>query len=648
MTLHIQQVGKHFGEQSLFDNVTFQVSTDSRLALVGRNGCGKSTLLKMLMGLEDPSAGSFRRSPGLLVNYLSQEPHLNLDNTLLEECQTVFAHVDGLQQEETEILEQLGTADAAEQERLLERLSDVQAALERYNPEQIEGTIHRTLQGLGFESDQYTQLTRSFSGGWRMRINLAKVLLEGADILLLDEPTNHLDLEACEWLEAFLSNYQGGIVVVSHDRHFLDRMTTQTAELEQGRLTLYPGNYSAYQQLKAEQQAAQLSAYERQQKEITKQQAFVDKFRASARRSTQAKSRERQLDKMERIEAPTDDKRKITLRFPPPEPSGREVLTIQDLRKQFTETPLFNGVNAVLERDQRVFLLGGNGAGKTTFLRLLLGLDTPDTGSVNQGHNLKLGYFSQQQLETLDGESTPMATVHDAYPDMTHTEVRTLLGQFLFSGDSVFKKVEVLSGGEKSRLALAKLMLSGANTLLLDEPTNHMDLPAKERMMEAFRQFQGTQLIISHDRHLIQGLATHIWELYAGQLICYEGDYTFYLRHKEARRAQVDARHEKAKRQAAASAAAKEKQEAKASSVSQKESFAKKPPKGVSEKDLKRLEKAIVQTEEELASVHQQLVDPVLQTDYEALSQLSKQAEELQEQLSELNTQWESMASLFA
>jgi ATP-binding cassette subfamily F protein 3 len=363
-----------------------------------------------------------------------------------------------------------------------------------------------------------------------MRMSLGKILLQEPDLLLLDEPTNHLDLETIEWLETYLKGLTTPMVIVSHDREFLDRLCTQIVETERGVSTTYLGNYSAYLQQKAEQQEAQLSAYERQQKELEKQQAFVDRFRASATRSTQAKSREKQLEKIERIEAPESGLRTLHFRFPPSPRSGREVVIIKDLTHAYGDKILFLGAELLIERGDRVSFLGPNGCGKSTLLHLIVGMEKPTDGIVKLGdHNVIPSYFEQNQAEALDLQKTVMETIHDEVPDWTNEEVRTLLGRFLFSGDMVFKQVAALSGGEKARLALAKMLLQPANLLILDEPTNHLDIPAKEMLEEALQHYDGTVIIVSHDRYFISKVANKIVEIRDGELRLYRGDYHYYL-----------------------------------------------------------------------------------------------------------------------
>ncbi len=634
MSIQLNEIAKHFAAHTLFEGLSLQVGEKSRIGLIGRNGCGKSTVLKLIMGQLEPDAGNIFRSPGIRVNYLSQEPRITPHLTLEEEMHGVFTEINALRAKEHELIRKLELPDQPEDKHmaLAHQLDTLHRELERLDAQDISARIGRTLKGLGFSLAEHRQKTGDFSGGWQMRISLAKVLLTGADILLLDEPTNHLDLDACEWLEGFLREYPGGLVIVSHDRRFLDQVTTETAELENGRLKVWPGNYTAHLSLKTAELEQQSSAYERQQKELTKQMAFVERFRASATRSTQAKSREKQLEKIERLEAPTQETRRMAMRFPPPQPSGRQVLTLRGISKAYGDKTIFSKLDASLERRQRVFLLGANGTGKTTLLRLILGLEPAADGSVEMGHNVITGYFSQNQLDTLDPDLSPFDTMERACPRLTNTELRSLLGRFLFTGDEVFKPVSVLSGGEKSKLALARLMMSGPNLLLLDEPTNHMDIPSKDVLTEALHEYEGSILCISHDRYFIQDLATHIWEIHNGHLLTYAGDYDYYLAKRDELRAQ-----------AADDTAPRVGRKAETPARPSKPASPLKARKEL-EKQLKKVERDILALESEIGDLGEKMNDPALQQDYPQLQAISETAARKQKQLATLNAEWTELA----
>ncbi|HEY9649029.1 MAG TPA: ABC-F family ATP-binding cassette domain-containing protein, partial [Coleofasciculaceae cyanobacterium] len=429
-----------------------------------------------------------------------------------------------------QVQREMETAEAQELDRLIHKLDRLHRQFDAMDGYGLEAQIEKILPEMGFEPEDGDRLVSAFSGGWQMRMSLGKILLQKPDLLLLDEPTNHIDLETIEWLETYLKGLKTPMVIVSHDREFLDRLCNQIVETERGVSTTYLGNYSAYLQQKAELKEAQLNAYERQQKELEKQQAFVERFRASATRSTQAKSREKQLEKIERIEAPIAGVRTLHFRFPPAPRSGREVVKIKDLVHTYDDKILFLGAELLIERGDRIAFLGPNGAGKSTLLRLIMGLEPPTEGTVELGqHNVIPGYFEQNQAEALDLSKTVMETIHDEVPDWKNEDVRTLLGRFLFSGDTVFKKVEALSGGEKARLALGKMLLQPVNLLILDEPTNHLDIPAKEMLEEAIQNYDGTVIIVSHDRYFISQVANKIVEIRDGEFRTYLGDYHYYL-----------------------------------------------------------------------------------------------------------------------
>jgi ATP-binding cassette subfamily F protein 3 len=543
MTIRLTNVSKSFATNTLFENLSLEINAKDRIGLIGRNGCGKSTLFLIIMGQVRSDEGAIYRAPNLRINYLSQEPKITPGLTLYEEMRSVFSEVKTLMDEEAELICKLGEQVESEEKHmaLAERLMVVHEEMGRLDAYNLDARIGRILKGLGFSLSEYERQSSDFSGGWQMRINLGKVLLEGADILLLDEPTNHLDMEACEWLENFLMEYPGGLVIASHDRRFLDKVTNKIAEMESKGLKVWNGNYSEHLVQKAEALENITAAHGRQQKELAKQEEFVQRFKASASRGTQAKSREKQLAKIDRIELPPPDTKRMTVKFPPPEPSGKEVLTLRNISKSFGDKTLFKGLDGIIERKQRIFLLGENGCGKTTLMRIMQGLETADTGDIQLGYNVNIGYFSQKQLETLELSLSVFQTMQKACPDMHDTELRGLLGRFLFKGDQAFKPASQLSGGEKSKLALAKLMMSGANTLFLDEPTNHMDIPSKDAMTEALGDYEGTILCISHDRHFIQTLATDIWEIHNGRLLTYCGDYDYYLYKREEMRDTVSA-----------------------------------------------------------------------------------------------------------
>lgn len=557
--LRLEHISKIYPTGEVLKDVNWEVKPGDRIGLVGVNGAGKSTQLKIIAGVIEPTAGEVIRPASLHIAYLTQEFEVDPTRTVKEELWRAFGEVNDVHESLTQVHRDLESANPEQLDKLIHKMDRLQRQFEALNGYGLEAQIEKILPEMGFEQSDGDRLVSAFSGGWQMRMSLGKILLQKPDLLLLDEPTNHLDLETIEWLETYLKGLTTPMVIVSHDREFLDRLCTQIVETERGVSNTYLGNYSAYLLQKAEAQTVQLSAYERQQKELEKQQAFVDRFRASATRSTQAKSREKQLDKIERVEAPTGGLRTLHFRFPPAPRSGREVVLIEDLVHTYDEKILFLEANLLIERGDRIAFLGPNGAGKSTLLRLITGMEPPTEGTVKLGdHNVILGYFEQNQAEALELTKTVMETIHDEVPDWDNQEVRTLLGRFLFSGDTVYKKVAALSGGEKARLALAKMLLRPANLLILDEPTNHLDIPAKEMLEESIQHYDGTVIVVSHDRYFISQVANKIVEIRDGEFRIYRGDYHYYLdkiaEEKEQARLEAIAAEKAAKKAAKATA----------------------------------------------------------------------------------------------
>lgn len=551
--LRLEHISKIYPTGEILKDINWEVKPEERVGLVGVNGAGKSTQLKIVMGEVEPTSGQVIRPANLHIAYLSQEFEVDPGRTVREEFWTVFTEANEVQHNLAQVQREMETADGDQLDRLIRKLDNLQRKFEALDGYTLEAQIEKILPEMGFLPEDGDRAVSSFSGGWQMRISLGKILLQSPDILLLDEPTNHLDLATIEWLETYLKGLKTPMVIISHDREFLDRLCTKIVETERGVSTTYLGNYSAYLQQKEEAKAALVSAYENQQKEIEKQQVFIERFRASATRSTQAKSREKQLEKIEKIEAPISDLRTLHFRFPPSPRSGLEVVKIEDLVHSYNDNILFLGAKLLIERGDRIAFLGPNGAGKSTLLRLIMGMEKADDGEVSLGkHNVIPGYFEQNQAEALDLQKTVMETIHDEVPEWKNEEVRTLLGRFLFTKDTVFKKVEALSGGEKARLALAKMLLRPANLLILDEPTNHLDIPAKEMLEQAISHYDGTVIIVSHDRYFISQVANKIVEIRDGELIAYAGDYHYYLskieEEKEKDRQRIEAEKKASKK----------------------------------------------------------------------------------------------------
>ena len=562
--LRLEHICKIYPTGEVLKDVNWEVNAGERVGLVGVNGAGKSTQLKIITEEIEPTAGEIIRRASLHIAYLTQEFEVEPTRTVREEFWTVFTEANQVQLSLAQVERDMATAEGDRLDELINKLDKLQRRFEALDGYGLEAQIEKILPEMGFSLEDGDRLVSSFSGGWQMRMSLGKILLQDPDLLLLDEPTNHLDLETIEWLENYLKGLKTAMVIISHDREFLDRLCTKIVETERGVSTTYLGNYSAYLQQKEEAQIAQLSAFERQQKEIAKQQVFVERFRASATRSTQAKSREKQLEKIDRIDAPTANLRQVSFQFPAAPRGGQEVVTISDLTHTYNDNILFLGAELAVERGDRIAFVGPNGAGKSTLLRMIMGAETPEEGEVTIGqHNIIPSYFEQNQAEALDLQKTVMETIHDEVPEWKNTEVRSLLGNFLFSGETVFKKVEALSGGEKARLALAKMLLQPANLLILDEPTNHLDIPAKQMLEKATGDYDGTMIIVSHDRYFISQVANKIVEIRDGELIAYDGNYQYYLEKLEEEK-QRELRRIEAEKKAAKKAAKAAKKKAKA------------------------------------------------------------------------------------
>jgi ATP-binding cassette subfamily F protein 3 len=557
--LRLERIGKIYPTGEVLRDVSWEVKAGDRIGLVGVNGAGKSTQLRIIAGLEEASSGQVVKQGDPRIAYLQQEFDVDPRRTVRQELFQAFgeaAEVLNRQQEVEEAMAGPLAADDPEHlDALIRELGELQSRFEALHGYELDARIDRLLPTIGFSPEGAEQQVGDYSGGWQMRMALGKILLQEPDLLLLDEPTNHLDVETIQWLETYLQGQTVPLVVISHDRAFLDRVCNQIVETERGVSRSYLGNYSQHLEQKRLEREAGQAAFERQQKELASQQAYIDRFRASATRSTQAKSREKLLEKVERIEAPLESVGGPSFRFPPAPRSGRQVAVIEDLTHSYGERILFLGAHLEVERGDRIAFVGPNGAGKSTLLRLVMGLEQPDEGLASVGeHNVIAGYFEQNQAEALDLSRTVIDTLYEAVPDWTQTQGRSLLGSFCFSNDDVFKEVGKLSGGEKARLALALMLLTPCNLLVLDEPTNHLDIPAKQMLEEALLAYEGSALLVSHDRYFIARVANRIVELRDGELVLYRGDYAYYLERKreeaEDDRRAGQAQASEAKRQA--------------------------------------------------------------------------------------------------
>ena len=566
--LRLERIGKIYPTGEVLRDVTWEVKAGDRIGLVGVNGAGKSTQMKIIAGVEEPTSGQVVRQGEPRIAYLQQEFDVDPSRSVREELFQAFGEAAEVLNRQRQVEEAMGSEQAATDpdhlDELIHELGRLHSRFEALHGYELEARIDKLLPTIGFTPEGAEQLVGDYSGGWQMRIALGKILLQEPDLLLLDEPTNHLDVETIQWLEGYLVQQTAALVVISHDRTFLDRICNQIVETERGISRSYLGNYSQHLEQKALEREATQAAFERQQKELSAQQAYIDRFRASATRSTQAKSREKLLDKVERLEAPIETVGGPRFRFPDAPRSGRLVADIRDLTHSYGDQILFLGANLEVERGDRIAFVGPNGAGKSTLLRLVMGMEEPEGGGyAGLGeHNVVAGYFEQNQAEALDLSKTVIDTIFEVVTDWTQTQVRSLLGSFCFSNESVFKEAGKLSGGEKARLALALMLLKPCNLLVLDEPTNHLDIPAKQMLEDALIAYEGGVLVVSHDRYFISRVANKIVEIRDGELVPYLGNYAYYLEKKEEE-AELAAQAERDRAKAAKQAAERAKQQAK-------------------------------------------------------------------------------------
>jgi ATP-binding cassette, subfamily F, member 3 len=532
--IQLSGAGKRYGPKILFENVDWLVTPNERAGIVGANGTGKSSLLKVLCGLDGLDSGNITTQKGVSLGYLPQDGLSLSGRSVFAECMTVFSDLRALEDEQEALTRKMAELDPAgpEYAQVADRFHMAESEFRARDGYAVEAQVGTVLSGLGFPQRDWKRRTEEFSGGWQMRIALAKLLLEKPNLLLLDEPTNHLDLEARNWLEEYLTSYPNAFVLVSHDRYFLDVTVRKVVELWNKNLHFYTGGYTRYEQLKTERRAQLMAAYENQQDRIRQLEAFINRFRYQATKAKQVQSRIKELERIERIEIPPDEKT-IHFSFPQPKPSGRIVAEFQDVAKSYGEYQVFSGARFFIERGDRVALVGVNGAGKSTLIKILAGVEPVSAGEYILGHNAEPDYFAQDQYKELDPSAKMIEDLATVAPRAGNTELRSILGCFLFSEDDVFKPIGVLSGGERNRYALARMLMMPSNFLLLDEPTNHLDMRAKEVLLTALQEFTGTVVFVSHDRYFIDKLATRIFEVEAGQVHVFPGNYEDYLWRKQ-------------------------------------------------------------------------------------------------------------------
>ncbi|MEM5540694.1 ABC-F family ATP-binding cassette domain-containing protein [Olleya sp. AS48] len=532
--LNIHNLSISFQGEYLFEDITFKLGNGDRVGLIGKNGAGKSTMLKILSKELEPDSGQIAADKTLKIGFLKQDIDFVLGRTVLEESYQAFTEIKEIEAKIEHINTQLAERTDYESDAyhdFMVELSDIQHQYEILGGYNYQGETEKILQGLGFKREDFNKLTDTFSGGWRMRIELAKLLLQNNDVLLLDEPTNHLDIESIIWLEGFLKNYPGAVAIVSHDKMFLDNVTNRTIEISLGRIYDYPKPYTQYLVLREEIRTQQLASQKNQQKQIEQTEKLIEKFRAKASKATMAQSLMKKLDKIDRIEVDEDDNSVMTLNFPVSITPGKVVVEANSVSKSYGDNQVLTGVDLLIERDVKTAFVGQNGQGKSTLAKILVG-DLKHDGHLKLGHNVQIGYFAQNQAEYLDGSKTVLDTMIDAANETNRSKVRDILGSFLFRGEEAEKYVRVLSGGERNRLALAKLMLQPFNVLIMDEPTNHLDIKSKNVLKDALQRFEGTLILVSHDRDFLKGLTNTVFEFKDGNIKKYLGDVDYYLEQR--------------------------------------------------------------------------------------------------------------------
>ena len=634
MILSCQNINKAFGTDVILKNASFHIEDREKAAIVGINGAGKSTLLKIIVGELEADSGEAVLSKGKSIGYLAQHQDLESGRTIYEELLTVKQDVIDLEQNIHELESSMKELSGEKLENALAQYTRLSHEFEQKNGYAYKSEITGVLKGLGFEEEDFSKQVSTLSGGQKTRVSLGKLLLSHPDLILLDEPTNHLDMNSIAWLETFLLNYDGAVLVVAHDRYFLNKIATKIIEIDAGEVTVFQGNYSDYAAKKAQLREARMNAWLNQQREIKHQEEVIAKLKSFNREKSirRAESREKMLDKMEVLEKPTEVRSEMHITLEPKITSGNDVLTVEHLAKSFGPLTLFTDLNFSIKRGERVALIGNNGTGKTTILKILNGLLDADNGSFTLGAKVQIGYYDQEH-HVLHPEKTLFEEISDAYPDLDNTTIRSTLAAFLFTGDDVFKRIADLSGGERGRVSLAKLMLSEANFLILDEPTNHLDIVSKEILEQALNRYTGTVLYVSHDRYFINKTATRILDLTDGILVNYIGNYDYYLEKHDILTPSSSAAEASAEDEAPSAAKLDWKQ--------QKEEQAKQRKR---ENDLKKTESQIFELESRDEEINELMTHEEVYTNVAECQKLHKEQEELKKQLETLYEQWEALA----
>ena len=638
MILSCQGISKSFGEKVILEDASFHIEEREKAALIGNNGAGKTTLLRIIMEEIHADAGQVVLAKDKRIGYLAQyqdvQGHLSVYEELLSTKQYIIDMEERLRAMEV----QMKNASGEELDRLMNSYTRLTHEFELENGYAYKSELMGVLNGLGFTEEDFTKQVATLSGGQKTRVALGKLLISKPDILLLDEPTNHLDMESIAWLETYLLNYPGAVFIVSHDRYFLDKVVTKVIEIDAGQVRMYAGNYSAYAEKKAQLRDAQYKAYLNQQREIKHQEAVIVKLKSFNREKSikRAESREKMLNKIQRIDKPVEVQSQMRLSLEPRVVSGNDVLTVEDLAKSFPQQKLFSNISFQIKRGERVALIGNNGTGKTTMLKILNGLLDADAGSFSLGAKVQIGYYDQEH-HVLHAEKTIFEEISDTYPTLTETQIRNILAAFLFTGDDVFKVISSLSGGERGRVSLAKLMLSEANFLILDEPTNHLDIASKEILEEALNSYTGTVLYVSHDRYFINQTATRILDLTNQSVVNYIGDYDYYLEKKE----ELTEKYAPTAQEATEEAKEETSSEGKLTWQQQKEEQARKRKQ---ENELKKVEKRIEELETRDKEIDDTLVLPDVCTNVGRCAELSREKDKIQAELEELYEKWEELA----
>ena len=641
MILSCNNISKSFGTDVIIKSCSFNIEDHEKAAIVGINGAGKSTLLKIITGIEPADTGLVTLAKDKTLGYLAQQQNLGSDNTIYDELLSVKQYILDMEKELRSIEKRMNTADGDELENLMKKYSDLNHRFEMENGYAYKSEITGVLKGLGFSEEDFTLNVNTLSGGQKTRVALGRLLLAKPDIILLDEPTNHLDMESIRWLENYLLNYNGAVLIVAHDRYFLDKIVSKIIELDNGVATVFSGNYTDYAAKKAILRNMKLKEYLNQQREIKHQEDVITKLKQFNREKSikRAESREKMLDKIEIVDKPQELNDKMNIKLEPNVVSGNDVLTISGLSKSFDDVTLFDNIDIEIKRGERVALIGNNGTGKTTILKLINGIIEPDSGSIYLGAKVNIGYYDQEH-HVLDPDKTIFDEIRDAYPDLNNTQIRNTLAAFLFTNEDVFKYIRDLSGGEKGRVSLAKLMLSNANFLILDEPTNHLDIVSKEILENALNNYTGTVLFVSHDRYFINAAATRIIELSNKTVVNYIGNYDYYLEKRDILSAKPI--------NTVSSADIEHAKKAADSKASWQEEKVKQAQLKKIKNELKRTEERIANIEERIDKLDNMYADPAISSDTAKLMEIHTEKEELSKELDKLYDRWGELTDMYS